>query len=103
MEELTQEFETWLNNLLIADERHEIINNLQEKMNRTLFRLQTEGLVQILEFERIKYIAQSWLTLIELLSTNEKKEEIIKLALILYELGQIDINLFTSIVIFDKL
>ena len=41
MEELTQEFETWLDNLLIADERHKIIKYLQEKLSQTLFRKQT--------------------------------------------------------------
>ena len=64
-----------------------------------------DGLVPILDFQQIRYVAESWLALVEILSSTapisqDNRREAIRLSLILYEMGQFTRELFISVILY---
>ena len=67
---IVDELDRWLDYISTAEERNEIVSGMQEKVYRTLQRVQMDGLVPILDFQQIRYVAESWLALVEIFIIN---------------------------------
>ena len=99
-EDITYALDDWLQKISVLEERQRQVNNLQERINRTLQQIQLEGLLPIYDFERLRYIGQVWSDLISLLSSPEKNKRLIVYNLLrLYESGQVSMQLYTEVVI----
>ena len=99
-EDITYALDDWLQKISVLEERQRQVNNLQERINRTLQQIQLEGMLPIYDFERLRYIGQAWSDLISLLSSPEKDKRLIVYNLLrLFESGQVSTQLFTNVVI----
>ena len=99
-EDITYALDDWLQKISVLEERQRQVNNLQERINRTLQQIQLEGMLPIYDFERLRYIGQAWSDLISLLSSPEKDRRLIVYNLLrLFESGQVSTQLFTNVVI----
>ena len=99
-EDINYALDNWLQKISVLEERHRQVNNLQGRINRTLQQVQLEGLLPIYDFERLRYIGQTWNDLISLLSSPEKDKRMIVYNLLrLFESGQVSTQLFTNVVI----
>ena len=84
-------FAEWMNRIAI------VLEGDRTTVHRTLQQIQMDGLYSIYDFERIRYTAQTWLDLIDILPTNDKGA-IVNLLMLLYDLEQISLDLFMETV-----
>ena len=101
--DLTYAIDDWLQKISVLEERQCKLNNLQERIHRTLQQLQLDGLISIYDFSMLNYVGCVWIDLINLVSSETMEKDIRKLIinnlLKLYDAGQISVELFTNIIV----
>lgn len=100
MDEINTALDTWLDNIIILEERCQIVSNLQERVNRTLLQIQQEGLTSMFDLASLQHIGQIWINLVQQFQVQEEdKRPIINNVLQLYALNQISMELCTEIIL----
>lgn len=91
----------WLCEISTEEHRINHLLKIQERIDRTLNQIRYEGFLSIYDFERLKYIGQQWIDLINLLSVNETEKNvnaIVCCLLRLYDCAQLSKDLFGEII-----
>ena len=101
--DLAYAVDDWLQKISILEERQCKLNNIQERIQRTLQQLQLDGLISIYDFSMLNYVGCVWIDLINLVSSETMEKDIRKLIinnlLKLHDAGQISVELFTNIIV----
>ena len=102
LDDISNALDDWLIKINILEERQFKLSNLQERVTRTLQQIQCEGLVSSYDVERLRYIGQVWIDLIDLLKKDQLDQDakrlIINNLIKLYDTGQISVDLITEII-----
>lgn len=102
LDDISNALDDWLIKINILEERQFKLSNLQERVTRTLQQIQCEGLVSSYDVERLRYIGQIWIDLIDLLKKDQLDQDakrlIINNLIKLYDTGQISVDLITEII-----
>ena len=89
---MDEAFAEWMNKIAL------IIEGDRTTLNRSLEQIRMDGLYSIYDFEQIRNIAQTWLDLVDILPTNDKRA-IVNLLMRLYDFEQITLDLFIETVV----
>ena len=83
----------------MLEERNQIITDLNEAIYRTLSQIEKEGTFSIYHFSMLENVGRIWSKLLDVLTTEVDKRLIVKYLLELYDLKQLTIESFISIII----
>ena len=98
-ESISQALQSWLDSLTLLEERNQIITDLNEAIYRTLSQIEKEGTFSIYHFSMLENVGRIWSKLLDVLTTEVDKRLIVKYLLELYDLKQLTIESFISIII----
>ena len=104
---ISNALDEWLQSISILEERQRKVNDLRERINRTLEQVQQDGLISIYDFGTLTYIGRLWIDLINLISScvattivdKDKKRLIFENLFQLYNIQQISYELFMEIIL----
>ena len=83
----------------MLEERNQIITDLNEAIYRTLSQIEKEGTFSIYHFSMLEIVGRIWSKLLVALTTEVDKRLVVKYLLELYDLKQLTIESFISIII----
>ena len=98
-QEIQNAIETWLTEISQKEERLQKCQTLKNRINQTITQIEFEE-ESIINIGRIQYVSDIWISILDLLSIRESKEQLIYNVLQLFGLGEISLTL-TYVIIKD--
>ena len=87
--DIVDAIDIWLENLTVKEEKYNQVQNTQDRIQQTILQMRFEGEVSA----EIQNIANLWIEILNLLSSDAYKEELVMKILLLFEIGGISRSL----------
>ena len=101
LEDVLNAIEIWLKDLQKEEKQNYRLNMMKNKINRSVMQIQFEGLNSIVDMARIHFVANTWISILEIMresKTDEVKRHFITHILKLFDCGEISLTLCSEMI-----